>query len=151
MVKYLDVVVIGVLLSLFIFFQSFPVQSKATNTGMYYQNVTCSDNVELKEVSGLNLDYSASLNGVGDSFDLYFDVVNSNDVDMMIDNYVLKENDSYIQYELSYQDGSKIKQGDIIKSGEIKKIHYRVNYIKQIDQEDYTFDTSFTINYEQAI
>ena len=151
MVKYLEFIVIGVLLSLFVFFQSFSVQSKSTNMGVYYQNVKGSDNVELNDVSGLNLDYSASLRGVGDSFDLYFEVVNSNDVDMVIDNYVLHEDDDYIQYELTYQDGSIIKQGDIIKSGEVKKIHYQVKYVKQIEKDDYTFDTSFTINYEQAL
>lgn len=151
MVKYLDLVVIGALITIGVLFQSFSVQSKGSTQGMYYQNVQCSDNVELRKVSGLELDYAASLEGVGDSFDLYFEVVNSNDVDMIIDNYVLQKDDSYINYQLTYQDGSKIKHGDIIKSGEIKKIHYKVLYIKQIDNEDYSFDTSFSINYEQAI
>ncbi len=149
--KYLDLVIVGVLVVVGVFFQTFRTDAKTTNQGMYYENVRCSDNVELKSVSGMNLDYSASLEGVGDSFDLYFDVVNSNDVDMMLDNYVLQDSDAYITYELYYQDGSKIRPGDIIKSGESKKIHYIVSYVNLIEEDDYTFDTSFTINYEQAI
>ena len=151
MVKYLDFVVVGVLLTLGVFFQSFTVQSKVENKGMYYQNVECSDNVILKKVSGLDLDYSASFEQVGDSFDLFFEVVNSNEVDMKISDLLLQEDDSYIQYVLTYQDGSFIKNGDIIKSGEIKKIHYQVKYVHPIDVMDYTFDTSFHINYEQAL
>ena len=38
-----------------------------------------SGNLKLLKQIGLNLDYSASFMGVGDSFDLYFEVVNSNE------------------------------------------------------------------------
>ena len=81
MVKYLGYVVVGVLLSIGVLFQS-SVDGKSTNQGMYYENVRGSENVDIKNVSGINLDFEASLEAVGVSFDLYFDVVNSNDVDI---------------------------------------------------------------------
>ena len=150
MVKYLGYVIVGILLSLGVLFQS-SVNGKSTNQGMYYDNVRGSENVDIKSVSGLNLDYQATLEAVGDSFDLYFDIVNSNDVDMKIENLVLQEDDSFINYILTYQNGDIVKDGDIIKSHESKKIHYQVKYIKLIESDDYLFDTSFSINYEQAL
>ena len=150
MVKYLGYVVVGVLLSIGVLFQS-SVDGKSTNQGMYYENVRGSENVDIKNVSGINLDFEASLEAVGDSFDLYFDIVNSNDVDMKIENLVLKENDSYINYLLTYQDGGIVKKGDIIKSHDSIKLHYEVKYINLIKSDNYLFDTGFSINYEQVL
>ena len=150
MVKYLGYVVVGVLLSIGVLFQS-SVDGKSTNQGMYYENVRGSENVDIKNVSGINLDFEASLEAVGVSFDLYFDVVNSNDVDMKIENLVLKENDSYINYLLTYQDGGIVKKGDIIKSHDSIKLHYEVKYINLIKSDNYLFDTGFSINYEQVL
>lgn len=149
--KYIDMLVVGVLFVGGLLFNTFTSDTNALNKGVYYDNVNYTDNVVFNNVDGLKIDYSAELHNPGDYYELNFDVVNSTKYDVEIADYMFNESDNYITYELSYADGSKIKQGDIIKAGESKGLKYKVSYVNPIIEDNYTFDTSFSIQYEQAL
>ena len=99
--------------------------------GVYYDNFNYTDNVILEEVDGTNIDYNAQLTTVGD--------------------YIFPNDDKYIEYKLTYADGKAINTGDILKQGENKRIKYRVLYKNQVNEDNYQFDSSFSIGYEQLI
>ena len=89
--------------------------------GIYYDNIDYTDNVAFNKVDGVNLDYSAELVKPGDYYELYFDVVNSTG------------------YNVEITDCESVR------------VKYTVLYKEYIDKQDYTFDTSFSILYEQTI
>ena len=149
--KYLEMAIVGILFVGGLLFNNFTGDTNTLNKGVYYDNVKYTDNVVFNNVDGLNLDYQAKLTTPGDFYELEFDVVNSTKHDIEIADHIYNESDEYITYELSYADGKKIKNGDIIKAGESKKLKYKVSYINLIKEENYTFDTTFAIQYEQAI
>ena len=119
--------------------------------GVYYDNFNYTDNVTFKRTEGLNLDYDASLRQVGDYYEIIFDVINDSNVDVEIANFKCNKDDSYIDYELTYENGKEIKTGDIIKKGQSKKIKYYVHYKNPIEEDNYQFDSSFSIDYEQVL
>lgn len=148
--KYIKLLLIGLLAVIGLGYRTFSVNARNDlYKGVYYDNINYTDNVTFKSVDGVNIDYSAELNVPGDYYELTFDVINGTRYDIMITDCVYNENDDYIDYELTYEDGRKIKNGDIIKKGQSKRIKYKVLY-KNLIQEEYSFDTGFSIMYEQA-
>ena len=119
--------------------------------GVYYDNFKYTDNVNFNGSEGLNIDYSAELKQVGDYYELVFDVINDSDVDVEVSNCDYNDDDKYIDYYLAYADGKEINEGDILKKGESKKLKYRVLYKNSITEDNYEFDSSFSIRYEQKI
>ena len=143
----------SILIIVMIFMGIISINTKEINIkkGVYYDNFNYTNNVTLKEVSGTTFDYSANLKNVGEYYEISFDIINDSNVDMIISDYTIPEEDKFIDYNISYTNGTKIKQGDIIKPGELKKVKYKVLYKNQIDEDHYQFDPSFEINYEQNI
>ena len=117
---------------------------------IYYDNFRHTNNVELSEVDGFDFDYSATLENVGDYYEIDFDVVNTTDFDIEIDELDIHEDDQYVQYRLAYEDGDLVNVGDKIKNGESKTLRYIVLYKSIVLDEDYHFDSSFNINYKQT-
>lgn len=150
MVKYIRFSFVGILLFMGVLLD-FAAEENKPKKGIYYDHIQYSDNVVFNRLDGLEIDYSAELTNPGDSYHLDFDVVNDSNVDMKIENLIYPENDSYISYQLKYQNGSVIQPGDIIKKGESVGISYVVSYDHLIDQDEYLFDSSFHIQYEQVI
>ena len=151
MVKYIDLLVICILVIIGIFYEQLSPSYAMENNGVYYDNVRSTNNVKLNNVDGLNIDYNAELEAPGDYFELYFDVVNSYGYDVEVSDYFINENDNYVNYELTYSDGSDVREGDIIRTGETKGLVYKVLYKNLIHGDDYVFDTNFSINFEQAV
>ena len=149
--KYLDLLIMGILFIGGLCFKAILPEDNSLNKGVYYDNFQYTDNVLFKGADGLNLDYSAELNNPGDYYELDFDVVNSTNYDIEIADYFYNESDNYIEYELCYGDGSKINNGDVIKAGEVKRLKYKVSYKSIILDDNYEFDSSFSIQYEQAV
>ena len=149
--KYFKVIVVGVLLFLGVMFHVHSLDGNTLSKGIYYDNIDCTENVTFNGVDGTNLDYSAELTKPGDYYELYFDVVNSTHHDVEIADYIYNKDDDYIEYKLTYDNDNKIANGDIIKSGETKRLKYRVYYKDYIMDNNYTFDSSFYIYYEQVI
>ena len=125
--------------------------SEANHQGIYYDNFNYTDNVIFKGSTGQNIDYTAQLTNVGDYYEISFDVINDSSVDVKISNCVYHQDDPYINYQLTYEDGKSINEGDILKQGESKTVKYRVLYKNQIVEDSYQFDTSFSIGYEQVL
>ena len=96
-----------------------------------------------------NFNYSATLNDVGDYYEIDFDVVNPTEYDMEIDELDLNDDDKYINYSLIYENGDLVNIGDVIKNGESKTFKYIVFYENKVLEDNYDFDTSFNINYKQ--
>ena len=153
MVKYIEGIIIGIFIFLGIGYNTFSISNNNTNIskGIYYDSFKYSDNVVINKVDGTNLDFTGELKNPGDFYELSFDVVNSTTVDVKVSDFNCKNNDSYIEYLLTYSDGSNIKNGDIIEKGEKRRIYYKVLYKNPIIEDNYTFDSSFNINYEQVI
>ncbi|MBP5678339.1 MAG: hypothetical protein J6X28_00740 [Bacilli bacterium] len=146
MVKYIQVGLVSVLLFFGVFFS--PSQE---GKGIYYDHVEYSDNVEFYGVEGVNLSYSGSLRNLHDSYYLLFDVVNDSNVDVEITHIDGIKEDPYIQYELFYEDGSPIQEGDTLLKGEVKRLKYMVTYENPILEDSYSVDSSFHIDFEQKI
>ena len=151
MIKNIDTIIITLLLIFSAGYHVFNIDQKEDNKGIYYDNLNCTDNVTIKKLEGIDLDYDASLNGVGDYFEIDFDVINDTGVDVKVSDLLVNENDEYINYELTYDDGKKINNGDVLKKGSKKKLKYRVSYLNRIDEVGYTFDSGFSINYSQVL
>lgn len=149
--KYLDLLIMGVLFIGGLCFKAILPANSGLNDGVYYDNFEYTDNVLFKGADGVNLDYSAELSNPGDYYELDFDVVNSTSYDIAVADLFYNDSDEYIEYELSYEDGSKINNGDVIKAGEVKRVKYKVSYVNAILDDNYEFDSSFSIQYEQAI
>ena len=150
--KYLKVMLVVLLAVIGVGYKTFNADASADlKKGIYYDNVDYTDNVAFNKVEGSNLDYSAELVKPGDYYELYFDVVNSTKYDVEITDCIYNDDDEYIDYDLVYENGDKINVGDIIKKGESIRVKYTVLYKEYITEKDYTFDTSFSILYQQVI
>ncbi len=150
MVKFIRIGIVGILL-LFGIVSSLGSSYSYSNKGIYYDNVKYSDNVDFYGVNGTDLKFNGNLSNVGDSYFLTFDVVNDSDADMIITDYLLNEEDPYITYQLTYIDGKKVKEGDILEKGKIKTLHYVVKYENPVLEDNYEVDSSFQIQYDQKI
>ena len=122
-----------------------------THKGVYYDNFVYTDNVIFNGSKGLNIDYTASLEKVGDYYEISFEVINDSKVDVEISKCSYHKDDSYIDYELTYGNGKKINKGDILKKGQKRQLKYRVQYKNPIEEDSYQFDSSFSIGYEQVL
>lgn len=150
--KYIKVMLIGLLAIIGIGYRSFDANARGDlKRGIYYDNIEYTDNVEFKNVDGVNINYSAQLNNPGDYYELYFDVVNSTNYDVAITDCIYNEDDEHVGYDLTYENGEKIDIGDVIKKHDTIRVKYKVLYKEYITMEDYLFDTSFSILYEQVI
>ena len=150
MVKYIRFLLVGILLFIGVLF-NFDLDNHSSNKGLYYDHVEYSDNVFFNKIDGLDLNYSAELTNPGDFYYIDFDIINDSNVDMKILELNCPKNDKYISYKLTYRDGKPIKAGDVISKGETIGLTYLVSYDNRIDQDEYLFDSSFNIQYEQVI
>ena len=150
--KYIKVMLVGLLAIIGIGYYNINANASGDlKKGIYYDDVEYTDNVAFNNVDGTNIDYSAELVKPGDYYELYFDVVNSTRYNVEITDFIINEDDDYITYELTYDNGEEINVGDVIKKGESIRVKYKVLYKEYIAEPDYTFDTSFSILYEQTI
>ena len=150
--KYAKVLLVGLLAIIGLGYHNFTANASGDlKKGIYYDKVDYTDNVAFNNVDGTSIDYSAELAKPGDYYELYFDVVNSTNYNVEITDCIYNEDDDYLDYELTYENGEKINIGDIIKKGESIRVKYKVLYKEYIMENEYTFDTSFSILYEQVI
>lgn len=149
MFKYLGKILIGGLIIIGIYANSLTMDSKAKTADIYYDNFEYTNNVEFHKAFGQNIDYSASLENVGDFYEITFDIINKSDFDIKIVDYYCPTNDNYINYELTYNNGKKISLDDTLKQGETKRFKYKVSYVNLVTEDNYEFDSSFSIQYEQ--
>ena len=150
MVKYIRGIFV-VFLAFFGIILSLGSSHAYSSKGIYYDNVSYTDNVTFYGVDGLNINYSAEMSKVGDYYLLTFDVVNDSGVDVFISDCSYHDDDPYIQYELAYLSGDKIQVGDTLEKNEVKTIQYKVTYLNPIMDDEYEVDSSFQIQFDQKI
>ena len=151
MIKNMETIIISLLLIFGIGYNIFNMENKTSTKGIYYDNLKYTDNVKINKVEGVDLDYNANFAKVGDYFEINFDIINDSNVDVKISDLLVNEDDQFINYKLTYNNGKKIKTGDILKKGEKKNLTYKVSYLNKIDEDNYTFDTGFNMNFEQIL
>ena len=149
--KYIRSLVLAIPIVLVAFGNFSNANDIASKKGIYYDNFNYTNNVTINEAKGTDIDYNANLSRVGDYYEIVFDVINDTNTDMKITVCIYNEDDSYFDYELTYCNGKKINSGDIIKQGESKQIKYFVQYKNPITEDNYLFDSSFSIEYEQVL
>ncbi len=125
--------------------------SSSENKNIYYENVRAVGNVDIYSVDGLDINYSGTLDKPGDYYEVYVDVINASSSDAEVVDVHCNRDDEYLDYDLTYDDGSKVEVGDILKVNEKRTIKYRVYYKDYMLGENIEFDSSFNINYETII
>jgi hypothetical protein len=127
----------------------------SASSNIYYDDIYTYGNVIVNNVDGLEIDFSGNLVEVGDYYELYFNIVNPSSVDMEISDYTLSQDNQFLSYSLTYSNGDEINIGDIVKSGESKRVKYRVYYkencLENCLNSDLIIDNNFNIDYEQVI
>ena len=119
------------------------------------------DAVESASISetGDSVDYLVDLINDTDYYKFEVDVVNDGVIDAKIDTIVKSslslEQLNYFDYEVMYNDGSFVKDNDLLRAGESKTVVVSVKYkdgvnFLELTEELSSIDLSFSINYVQA-
>ena len=107
------------------------------------------------EITGLNV----SLSIPGDKIVYAVDLVNKGTINAKIDNIektvLTQEQQRYLTFKVTDQNGYEIKQGDILEKGETKKITITIEFIKDLTKEDLpkqtsTISLSYKLNFVQT-
>jgi len=127
-------------------------------------NVTNGDSLAVVPPSinsqGTIISFSINLNKIDDYYELVADVYNEGTIDAKVTDCqkigLSSEQEEYIEYNITYLDGSPINEGDILRAGEREKIKVNVKYLKllPINEDDLndlyeTVNLAFSVNYTQ--
>lgn len=110
--------------------------------------------------SGLNIDYTISLNQPGDYYEFTVDVVNDGNIDAKLSKLpdvigVNEEQDVYVNHSIIHTDGTPIVVGEKIKAGESTNFKVRVEFDSNISKDselpknNQVMNLGITIDYEQ--
>lgn len=105
---------------------------------------------------GDTVDYSAAFESPGEKLDFTVDIVNDGTLNGAIDTFTKtildEETLKYVDYKITYKDGSEINTGDIISAKKKKTILVHLEYKEDdILEEDIPgLSLSFTINYKHT-
>ena len=123
---------------------------KATTTGTAKIEET-----KFAEITDMNV----SLSIPGDKIVYTVDLVNKGTINAKIDNIektqLTSEQQRYLTFKVTDQNGYEIKQGDILEKGETKKITITIEFIKDLTKEDLpkqtsTISLSYKLNFVQT-
>ena len=104
-------------------------------------------------------DMNVSLSIPGDKIVYTVDLVNKGTINAKIDNIektvLTSEQQRYLTFKVTGQNGYEIKQGDILEKGETKKITITIEFIKDLTKEDLpkqtsTISLSYKLNFVQT-
>ena len=123
---------------------------KATTTGT----------AKIEETKAAEItDMNVSLSIPGDKIVYTVDLVNKGTINAKIDNIektvLTSEQQRYLTFKVTDQNGYEIKQGDILEKGETKKITITIEFIKDLTKEDLpkqtsTISLSYKLNFVQT-
>lgn len=135
----------------------------ASNWDIHLENVKVksgSVSSDVPVISGNNLSFSASLATPGDYYEFGVDVVNSGNIDAMIDSVIKTpeltvEQAKYLKYEVSYASGESISSKQFLKSNTTTPIKVRLEYRNDLNASDLpstteTLNLKITLIYVQA-
>ena len=95
----------------------------------------------------------------GDFYEFTVDIVNDGSIDAMISEVlrsgISTDQEKYIEYIATYEDGGELEVNDLLKSGSRKNIKVRVKFREDVNSEDLpleevTLNLSFSVTYIQA-
>ena len=130
-----------------------------TNVDITTGSVTATTVPTTFGTSTTSLTWEVNLNTPGDFYEYYVDVKNDGTIDSMIgslSNTSLTTNQAkYLNYSVTYDDGTAIEQYDKLDAGETVTLKVRVEYKTDLNPEDLPSDPSpvtltYTSNYVQA-
>ena len=107
------------------------------------------------EITGINVGLSMP----GDKIVYTVDLVNKGTINAKIDNIektvLTSEQQRYLTFKVTDQNGKEISQGDILEKGETKKITITIEFIKDLTKEDLpkqtsTISLSYKLNFVQT-
>ena len=107
------------------------------------------------EITGINV----SLSTPGDKVVYTVDLVNEGTINAKIDNIektlLTEEQQKYLTFKVTDKDYNEIKEGDILSSGETKKLIITIEFIKDLTKEDLptntsTISLSYKLNFVQT-
>ena len=105
------------------------------------------------------VNYAVDLAKPGDSYSFSVDVENAGTIDGMISTIsntgLVTEQQKYLDYSITYDDGTELKAKDGLKAGTKRNIKVSVKYKDDINpgdlpQEDKTLNLTFNVEYVQA-
>lgn len=91
--------------------------------------------------NGTTVSYNVTLTNPGDYYEFTVDAVNAGSINAIIDSITTTLNDgpmtslpSYLTYSLTNENGDEIAVGQELNSGETKKYKFRIDYKKDVNQ-----------------
>ena len=122
-------------------------------------NGSATTNVPVIKTSS-TLEFETTLNMPGDFYEFVVDVVNTGDIDAMIENVVktpdlTTEQAKFLKYEVSYQNGESITTKQLLAKDTTMPIKVRIEYRKDLNNADLptgqvVLDLSLTLEYIQS-
>lgn len=117
--------------------------SKAT-WDVHYENINVtagSVSAALPEIlDDTTVKYTVNLSKPGDFYEFTVDVVNKGTIDAIIDKVIQSEltdkEKKYLSYSLTYDDGSKISQGDELPNKQTKTLKVRLEFMLDVNASD---------------
>ena len=133
---------------------------------VHFSNVNVTNGNELTVVpptinnTGTIVNFSVNLDNVDDKYEFVVEVYNEGTIDAKVLDCVkiglTQEQEQYVNYNVTYLDGSSINEGDVLNAGEKKKIKVSVEYLQlmPINEDDLTdmyevVNLSYKIDYIQ--
>ena len=109
-------------------------------------------------INNSKINFVVVLEKPGDKYGFKVDIVNDGTIDAMINSVAIyglsKEQSKYIDYTVTYMNGSEIQEKDLLKAGQSKTIYLNINYIDFVSNISNTSDLNvnlvFDVNYVQA-
>lgn len=101
------------------------------------------------------ISFNIVLNASGDYYAFTADIKNNSNIDVKVDNVIsnvlTEEQDKYLGFSLTYDDGSKINKNDVIKVGETRKIKFvsLYKYVDEVNDHDVTASYNGQITFVQ--
>ena len=123
---------------------------------VHFSNVNVTNGNELTVVpptinnTGTIVNFSVNLDNVDDKYEFVVEVYNEGTIDAKVLDCVkiglTQEQEQYVNYNVTYLDGSSINEGDVLNAGEKKKIKVSVEYLQLMPFNE----NDLTNNYEVA-
>ncbi len=129
----------------------------STKWNLHFENIKVTEgsvNATLEptitEESNTEITYSVNLNTPGDFYEFTVDVVNSGSLDAMVSEVkgteLTDKQKKYLDYEVTYMDGTKVNKNDKLSSGTTEKLRIRLEFKKDIIADDLPKeDTTLTL------
>lgn len=143
---------------------------KANSWDIHFENLEVTDGsvtgesvveaATIDTASTTMINYSIVLNEPGEFYEFTVDVVNDGSLDAKVSvaptiSGVSSDQDVYVNYTVTYEDGTEIAANDVLNAGDTATYKVRVEYDKnissdQLPSEDQTLTLVFASTYVQA-